>query len=148
MVLSAHEFAVEVTGNGGRQAHWSYFQNLLETAGWNVMQPCCISNFSLIAGETRNIYKIKKIYPVLSKFKPFQNHLHSLQIYPSQLFNCKTAVHDNKSLHFNSPGFPKCLSSSFLLLSIRNTFILPSLYLKNTTLPQAGADISQGRRVG
>lgn len=72
-----------------------------------VTRPCYLSNFSLTVGEARNIYKIKKVCSVLSKFKPFQNHLCSLQIYPSQFFNSKTAVHDNKSLHFNSPGFPQ-----------------------------------------
>lgn len=117
MVLSARAFSVELTRNGGRQARRSYFQNPLERAATFIIDSPVISATFLTAGEARNIYKIKKVCPVLRKFKVFQNHLHSLQIYPSQLFNSKTDAH-NKILHFNSPGFPKCLSSSFVLHSI------------------------------
>lgn len=92
-----------------------------------VSQLCYLSNFSLTVGEARNIYKINKVCSVLSKFKPFQKYLHSLQIYPSQLF--KTAVHDNKTPHFNLPEFPKCLSSNFLLLSMWNLSLLSQVYI-------------------
>lgn len=94
-----------------------------------VTRPFGISNFSLIVGEARNIYKIKKVCPILSKLKSFQNRLHSLQIYPSQLFSSKTTVRDNKSLHFISLGFPKCLSSSFLFLSIWNITLFSQAYI-------------------
>lgn len=61
------------------------FQNSCPPFCYTAQRIRYLNNFSLTVEEWRNIYKIKKVCPAWSKFKPFQTNVRSLQTSPSQL---------------------------------------------------------------
>lgn len=111
---------------------------------------CYLNNFSLTVEEERNIYKIKEVCPAWSKFKPFQNHFHSLQISPSQLPSSLGLLYTVTKACILTPldfqsAYPRFCTAFYM----KSKFILPSQYSKNTLpTPSLGAGHFTRRKGG